>query len=38
MPFREAVIIHTENRTKNNEALCGKLWIFLMLEQVMHVF
>jgi hypothetical protein len=38
MPLMEAVIIRIENHTKNNEAHCAKLWIFLMLGQVMHVF
>jgi hypothetical protein len=38
MPLRETIISHMENHTKNNEELCEKLWIFLMLELVMHDF
>ena len=38
MPLMETIDIHSENCTKNNGKLCGKLWIFLMLEQVMHDF
>ena len=38
MPLMETIDIHRENHMKNNGKLCGKLWIFLMLEQVMHDF
>jgi hypothetical protein len=38
MPFRKTTVIHRKNHTKNKEELCGKLWIFLMSEQVMHDF
>jgi len=38
MPLMESIDIHRENHTNNNEKLCGKLWIFLMLEQVMYDF
>jgi hypothetical protein len=38
MPLMETIDIHRENLTNNKEKLCGKLWIFLMLEQVMHDF
>jgi hypothetical protein len=38
MRLMETIDINRENLTKNNEKFCGKLWIFLMLEQVMHDF
>ena len=38
MALMLTIDIHCENRTKNNENLCENLWIFLMLEQVMHDF
>ena len=38
MPLMETIDIHSEICTKNNGNLCGKLWIFLMLEQVMRDF
>jgi len=38
MPLKKTIDIHSEIHTKNKEELCGKLWIFLMSEQVMHDF
>ena len=38
MTLMETIIIHRKNLTNNKEKLCGKLWIFLMLEQVMRDF
>jgi hypothetical protein len=35
--LRETIFIYGENHTNSNKALYGKLWIFLMLEQLMNV-
>jgi len=38
MPLGETIVIHSENHTNNKQELCGKLWIFLTLEEVMCDF